>query len=54
MIFFYSETTSIKCIYVGIIHRQFIVIDYKNEKIDPEEHYPQNINSHCIISHGTP
>ena len=49
---FYSETTSVKCNYVCINHRKFIVIGSEtNEKMDPEEHYPQNINSHCIYSY---
>ena len=49
---FYSETTSVKCIHVCIIHRKIIVIESKpDEKMDPEEHYPQIIKSHCIISY---
>ena len=52
MVLFYSETTSVKCIYACIIHRNIIVIESKtNEKIDPEEHYPQNSKSHCINSY---
>ena len=48
----YFETTSVKCIYVCIIHRKNIVIESKtNEKMDSEEHYPQNSKSHCIISY---
>ena len=47
----YSETTSVKCIHACIIHRKIIVIKLKaNEKMDLEEHYPQNSKSHCIIS----
>ena len=49
--YFYSETTSVKRIYVCMIHRKLIVIGPEtNEKIDPEGHSPQNTNSHCFIS----
>ena len=41
--FFYSETTSVKRIYICITHCNFIVIrSGTNEKMDPEGHYPQN------------
>ena len=50
--YFYSETTNVKCIHACIIHRNIIVIELKpNEKMNPEEHYPQNSESHCIISY---
>ena len=49
---FYSETTS-AFMFAYQIHRKFIVIGTEtNEKINPEEHCPQNINSHCIITNS--
>ena len=52
--YFYSETTSVKRIYICISHRNFIVIkSVTSEKIDLEGHYPQNTISHCIISNET-
>ena len=49
---FYSETTSVKCIYACIILRNIIMIDSTtNENMDTEEHYPQNSKSHCINSY---
>ena len=43
----------VKCIYVCIIHRKNIVIELKtNEKMNPEEHYPQNSKPHSIISYS--
>ena len=49
---FYSETTVVKCIHACIINSKIIVIELKaNEKMDFEEHYPQNSKSHCIISY---
>ena len=47
---FHSETTIVKCIHACIIHRKIIMIELKaNEKMDLEEHYPQNSKSHCIV-----
>ena len=51
---FYSETTSVKRIYICISHWNFIVIRSEtNEKMDLEGHYPKNTISHCIISNKT-
>ena len=51
---FYSETTSVKRIYICITHCNFSVIRSEtNEKMDFEGHYPQNTISHCIISNET-
>ena len=51
---FFSETTSVKRIYVCITHCNFIVIRSEtNEKMDLEGHYPQNTISHCINSNET-
>ena len=50
----YSETTSLKRIYICISHRNFIVIRrVTSEKMDLEGRYPQNTISHCIISNET-
>ena len=50
----YSETTSVKRIYICITHCNFIVIrSERNEKMDLEGHYPQNTISHCLISNET-
>ena len=52
--YIYSETTSIKRIYICISHRNFIVIRrVTNEKMNLDRHYPQNTISHCIISNET-
>ena len=49
--YFYSETTSVKHIYICISHWNFIVIKWeKSGKMDLEGHYPQNTIPHCIIS----
>ena len=48
--YFYSETTSVKLIYICISHWNFIVIKWETSgKMDLEGHYPQNTISHCII-----
>ena len=50
----YSGITSVKRIYIWISLWNFIVIRSEmNEKMDLEEHYPQNTISHCIISNET-
>ena len=54
MCYFYSETTSVKSIYICISHCNFIVIRWEtSEKMDLEAHYPQNTISHCIILYET-
>ena len=51
---FYSETASVKRIYICISHWNFIVIRLEtNEKMGLEGHYPENTISHCIISNET-
>ena len=41
-----------KCIHACIIHTKIIVVELKaNEKMDIEEHYPQNSKSHCTIAY---
>ena len=52
--YFYSETTSVKRIYICITHCIFIVSRSEtNEKMDLEGHYPQNTISDFVISNET-
>ena len=47
-----NEIFILRCFHVCIIHRKNIVIEFKtNDKMDPEEYYPQNSKSHSIVSY---